>query len=164
MAITYKGLSNVTYPAFRLPIMDWEFKDGLLIANNQIIDDTNMPGASLGVRRLQTPFKSLFPLEKSYDSPIAVIKETPGTYIDSIGKIFIYEKTIFSRLKYYKIKKIDKKITYSILWLHRVNFPIKIPRPPTPEFTWAGMLHIDYRPWLLYGYATEKLGDTRRKI
>jgi hypothetical protein len=164
MAITYKTLNNIHYPAFKLPSDDWELKDGLLYLEGMLLDDINMPGKTLGIRRMQTPFKSLFPLKKSYDSPIAIIKESSGWYIDYTGKLFEYKKTKFCKLRYYRIKRIEKKITHSILKLHNINFPIKIPRPPPEEYKWAGVLLLDNFPWLLYGYSKVRLKDTRRKV
>jgi hypothetical protein len=85
-------------------------------------------------------------------------------YIDSRGKLFKYEKSKFCTLKYYKINRIERKRVASILWLHGVNVPFDIPRPPEDKYRWAGVLHIDGDPWILYDYAEEKKPDTRRKI
>ena len=164
VVLTYKRLSSLNYPVFRLPSNNWESRDGLLYVDGLLVDDKNMPGETLGIRRLQTPFKSLLKLSKAYTSPIAIIKESAGPYIDNYGKLFEYEKTKYCKVRYYKIRNIEKKITHSILWLHRVNFPIQIPRPPSHDFKWAGMLHLDGKPWLLYDYATEKLPEYRRKV
>jgi hypothetical protein len=164
MALTYKGLIDIAYPAFRLPTTEWESRDGLVFVNNQIVDDRNMPGETLGLRRLQTPMKGLLPLNKAYEFPIAIIKETPGLYIDNKGYLFVYQKTKFVELKYYKIKKIDRKVVASILWLQGINFPIRVPRPPPEKYLWGGMLHLYHKPWLLYNYAEQKLPDSRRKI
>ena len=164
MDLTYKQLNMVHYPAFRLPSNNLESKDGLLYLDGQILDDRNMKGETLGIRRLQTPFKSLHPLSKACELPISIIKQAGGPYIDNLGKLFNYRKTKFCQLKYYKIKKIDRKVVASVLWLHGINFPIAIPRPPSLEYPWAGMLLLEGNPWLLYEYAREKLPSTRRKV
>lgn len=164
MIITYKEINKIQFPVFILPSGNWELVDGLLLIDNQIVDDKNMPGATLGIRRLQTHFTELVPLRHSIDSLIGILKQTTKYFIDSKGTPFIYQKTMNSSLKYYKIRKVELKEKASVLWLKDVNFPFTIPRPPPQETTWAGVLHIGGLPWLLYEYSEEKLKDTRRKV
>lgn len=164
MIITYKEINKIQFPVFILPSGNWELVDGLLLIDNQIVDDKNMPGATLGIRRLQTHFTELVPLRHSIDSLIGILKQTTKYFIDSKGTPFIYQKTMNSSLKYYKIRKVELKEKASVLWLKDVNFPFTIPRPPPRELTWAGVLHIGGLPWLLYEYSEEKLKDTRRKV
>ena len=123
-----------------------------------------MRGDSLGIRRLQTPHKNLLPLKKSLLNLTGVIKQNTSTFIDSKGIPFIYEKTIWCKLKYYKIRKIEKKEIASVLWLHGVTAPSVIPRPPHTDMKWAGMIHYNNDPWLLYEYAEIKFRDSRRKV
>ena len=85
-------------------------------------------------------------------------------FIDSKGKPFIYEKTRSCKLSSYKIKKIDRKESASLLWLHEVNYPITIPRPPLDSYGWARILHLGDSPWLLYDYVSEPLKPTYRRV
>ena len=123
-----------------------------------------MPGDSLGVRRIQTPHKNLLPLRRSLLNLTGIIKQNTSTFIDSKGIPFIYEKTRWCKLKYYKIRKIEKKGIASLLWLHGVSKSSAIPRPPHTDMKWAGMIHYGNDPWLLYEYAEEKLKDSKRKL
>ena len=164
MIVTYKEIKKIQFPVFILPSGNWELVDGLLLIDNQIVDDKNMPGATLGIRRLQTHFTELVPLRHSIDSLIGILKQNTKYFIDSKGTPFIYQKTMNASLKYYKIRKVELKEKASVLWLKDVNFPFTIPRPPPRELTWAGVLHIGGLPWLLYEYSEEKLKDTRRKV
>ena len=164
MIVTYKEIKKIEFPVFILPNSNWELIDGLLLIDNQVVDDKNMPGASLGIRRLQTHFTELVPLRHSIDSLIGILKQSTKYFIDSKGTPFIYQKTMNSSLKYYKIRKVELKEKASVLWLKDVNSPFTIPRPPPRELTWAGVLHIGGLPWLLYEYSEEKLKDTRRKV
>ena len=66
-----------------------------------------MRGDSLGIRRLQTPHKNLLPLKKSLLNLTGIIKQNTSTFIDSNGFPFIYEKTKWCKLKYYKIRNIE---------------------------------------------------------
>ena len=123
-----------------------------------------MRGDSLGIRRLQTPHKNLLPLKRSLLNLTGVIKQNTSTFIDSNGFPFVYEKTIWCKLKYYKIRKVDLKEVASLLWVHGIKTPFTIPRPPKEDRSWAGILHMGNTPWLLYEYSKTKLKDTRRKV
>lgn len=164
MSLTWKQFSKITFPAYPLPNDNWYSADGLLFVDGMLVDDKNQPGKTLGIRRMQTSFKDLLPLKKAAETLLSIIKQPAGSYIDSTGKCFTYEKTKYCVLKYYKIHRIDKKGVASVLRLKGVKFPFTIPRPPPPTMNWAGVLHLDSYPWLLYNYAPEKYKDTRRKI
>ena len=164
MIVTYKNVNKVSFPVFILPSSNWEERDGLLYLDNRVIDDRNMAGETIGKRRMQTPIKNLMPIRGSLSSVVGILKQTNKTFIDSKGVPFLYEKTRSCPLRYYRIKKVERKDSASVLWLRGVNFPFKVPRPPTAELQWAGLLHLGNRPWLLYEYSEKKLSDTRRKV
>ncbi len=164
MIVTYKDVQCVTFPVFKITGSNWTYSDGLLFLENQLLDDKNMSGETLGIRRVQTPFENLYPLRNALINHIGIIKQTTKTFIDSRGEPFIYDKTLMCKLKYYKIRKVDKKGIASILWVKGINFPFTIPRPPEDGRTWAGILHLKDIPWMLYEYSEEKLKDTRRKV
>ena len=79
MVITYKTIGHVAFPAFPLPSSNWEEQDGLLYLDNKLLDDKNMKGKTLGRRRLQTPFKELFPLKAAVTDTIGLIKHGKNT-------------------------------------------------------------------------------------
>ena len=164
MVITYKNLGYVAFPAFPLPSSDWEEQDGLLYLDNKLLDDKNMKGKTLGRRRLQTPFKELFPLKAAITDKIGLLKHTKNIFIDNNGVPFLYEKTRSASLKYHKIRKVERKNSASVVWLKGINFPFKIPRPPSVDTTWAGVLYLSGIPWILYEYSEFQKSDTRRKV
>lgn len=163
MVVTYKTAHLIEWPVFKLPSGNWECTDGLLYIDGLLFDDRNMPGETLGKRRLQSPF-DMERLNKSLNTLVGILKQSHKYYIDNFGRCFIYEKTKFCVVKYFPIREVIKKEVASLLWLHKIPFPFTIPRPPLPEFTWAGVLHIDNRPWMLYDYAEGKTKDKRRKV
>lgn len=164
MVVTYRKISKVKFPVYILDSSNWHEQDGLLFIDNRLLDDKNMPGNTLGKRRLQTPFRELHPLKASLGSLLGIIKQTKKTFIDTEGTPFIYEKTENCSLKYYKIRKIEQKESASVLWVKGLSFPFKIPRPPINGLQWAGILHRKGIPWMLYEYSDCKKSDTRRKV
>ena len=164
MLITYKDLLKVRFPIFVLPSDNWHISDGVLFLEHFVLDEKNMPGKSLGVRRLQCCRQDLLPLKKAILNIPELLRSPKKFFIDSDGKPFIYQKTKSSKLKSYRIRKIEKKETASLLWLYGVSYPITIDRPPLDEFKWVRMLHIDGAPWLIYDYGRLETKTTYRKV
>jgi len=165
MVITYHNIRKIVeYPVFLLPSGLWEIQDGLLLIEDQVLDDKNQEGKTLGARRMQTPHKDLFPLKKMISSYNGILKQRTRHFIDNAGKPFMYEKRRFAQLKYLKIKKVQQKDTASLIWVRGHNSPFTVPRPPEDGYTWAGVLHLHGLPWVLYEYSETKLKDTRKKV
>jgi hypothetical protein len=57
MVITYSKVNKIKFPVYVIPSGNWEKTDGLLFLEGELVDDKNMPGATLGIRRMQTPHK-----------------------------------------------------------------------------------------------------------
>ena len=87
-----------------------------------------------------------------------------NTYIDTAGNPFIYEKTMWCKLKYYSIRNVEQKIVACVLHLDGVKAPFTIPRPPHSDMLWAGILHLYDLPWMLYEYSETKVKDSKRKV
>ena len=81
MVITYKTSNNIEFPAYLLPSYNWTLSDNILSMDNQILDDRNMSGDTLGKRRLQTPFKSIFPLKVSVVDLVGILKQKKNYYL-----------------------------------------------------------------------------------
>ena len=164
MVIQYKSINKVKFPVYILPSGNWERQDGLLFLDGKIVDDRNMSGDTLGIRRVQTPHRNLHPLKHQVDNFRGMIKSKEKHFIDTNGIPFIYEKSEFCKLKYYKIKDVVQKESLSLLKLYGVKQPFVIPRPPASEMRYAGVLHYGTLPWVLYEYSEDRREDTRRKV
>ena len=164
MVITYRTSDKIRFPVFKIPSDNWSRSDGLLFLDNKILDDKNIQANTLGERRLQSPLKNQIPLRYMIHDLAGILKQRTFNFIDSNGTPFIYEKTMFARLKYRKIKEIKKKGTASLLYVYKIIQPFIIPRPPEEGITHAGILHLSDSPWILYEYADRQKKDTRRKI
>ena len=79
MIITYKDVPRVTFPVFKLPSSNWYREDGLLFVDDKIVDDCNMYGATIGIRRMQSHM-DLMPLKKFVDTHLGMIKQKENTY------------------------------------------------------------------------------------
>jgi len=164
MVIGYRQLPKITFPVFLLPSGNWEESDGLVFLDNDILDDKNQVGKTLGARRMQTPHRNLQVLKHMIAYPNGLLKQRTKYFIDNTGRPFIYEKTTMLPLKYLKISKVELKTSATLITVKGYNAPFTVPRPPETGMTWAGVLHLKGLPWMLYEYSETKLKDTRRKV
>lgn len=164
MVIGFRSIPKITFPVFLLDSENWEEYDGILFLDNKVLDDRNQDGKTLGARRMQTPHKNLQELKYMVEYPNGLLKQRTKYFIDNSGRPFIYEKTTMLPLKYLKISKVELKDSATLIRVKGHNAPFTVPRPPEVGFTWAGILHVQGLPWMLYEYSETKLKDTRRKV
>lgn len=164
MVITLKEIKNVEFPVYVLPHQDWSFSDGLMFLDGRVVDDRNMKGKTLGIRRLQTSYPSMLPLRRQIDSFNGLLKQNQNTFIDTKGRPFIYEKTTWCQLRYSRITKKELRDEYCLLWVDNVSTPFSVPRPPEPGMGYAGILYLSGLPWILYEYADSQKKRARRKV
>ena len=155
---------KLVFPVFTVHTNDVELVDGILWIENQVLDDKNMKGDTLGVRRLQSPMKSIYPLKSMIKDIASLLRHQGRYYIDTSGYFFTKEKTKTAQLKYHKILRVEKKTIASVLWIKDCPFPFTLERPLPENMTWAGILYREGMPWPLYDVSQEKLKDTWRKI
>ena len=155
---------DINFPIFVVHTDNVELIDGILFIDNQILDDRNMKGKTLGIRRLQTPMKGLYPLKYMIDDEAEMIKHQGKYYIDSKGYFIEKHKTTQVKLKYHKILRVEKKNIVSMLWIKNCPFPFPLKRPLPKNASWAGVLYRQGCPWIIYDLAEEKKKDTWRKV
>ena len=155
---------KIKFPIFVLHTDDIMLIDGILWIENQVLDDTNMKGETLGMRRIQTPMKSIYPLKSMIKSIRGYLEHQGKYYIDSTGKWFVKNKNTKAPLKYHKIKRVDQRIVTSVLWIKGCPYPLDIDRPLAGSEAWARMLYRDGAPWLVYDTSPTKKKDSWRKI
>ena len=164
MVITYSSIQAIEFPVYLLPHEDWSFSDGLMFMEGLVVDDRNMDGATIGVRRLQTTYPNLWPLKRHVDTLQGVLKQSTKCFIDTKGRPFIYEKTTKCTLAYLRIKKQELRDDYCMLWLEGVSTPFSVPRPPETGMFFAGVLYFGGLPWVLYEYSETRKKKTWRKV
>jgi hypothetical protein len=155
---------KIEFPVFVLHTDNIELIDGILWIDNQVLDDRNMSGKNLGIRRLQSPMKSIYSLKYMLNDEAEILQHQGKFYIDSTGFFFTKSKTTTTELKYHKIMRVEKKTIASRLWLKDCPFPFPLKRPLPENASWAGVLYRDGIPWIIYDLSEEKKKDTWRKI
>lgn len=154
-------MRNIRFPIYVVSEEPEEI-DGLILIGDQVVDDKNMPGDTIGIRRLQTPMKSIYPLRYQIEDHVGMIKHRGKHFIDTNGVYWYDEKTQTASLKYHKVRKVEKKDIASVVWFKDVPFPFVEARPPTGS--WAGILYKQGIPWKIWEYTDEKKRDTWKKI
>jgi len=155
---------NFEFPLYVVHTDEVMEADGILWIEDQVLDDKNMSGETLGKRRLQTPMKSLYPLRYMINDEIELIKHQGKFFIDSKGEFIIYEKIEKVQLKYHKILKVERLRGRSIIKVKDIPFPFDVLRPTSSEEKWAGVLYRKGIPWKLYETVKERKNNTWRKI
>ena len=155
---------KIKFPVFTVHTDEILFIDGILWVGNQVLDDTNMKGKSLGMRRLQTPMTSIYPLKYMIKNIRSYLDHQGKYYIDTTGRFFRKIKTTKVELKYHKIIKVEQKEVVSVLWVKDCPFPFTIDRPIADSETWVGLLYRQGLPWLVYDTSPEKKKNSWRKI
>ena len=96
---------TLKFPIFAVHTDNVELLDSILWIDNQVLDDKNMKGDTLGKRRLASPMKSLYPLKSMLPDIASYLKHQGQFYIDNNGYFFTKEKIHSVKLKYHKILK-----------------------------------------------------------
>jgi len=162
-SITYKQFNKINFPIFPLDTSDIYSEDGLVISNQTelVIDDLNQLGLTLGLRRLATPHE-LHPLKRYCGDAIDFFHTNAKMYIDNYGFMFMYERTEFTEVKFYKILKVIDRDTLSLLKVESIPFLVPVARPTNKK--WVGMLFLKGHPWLPYEYSDIRCKNLKRKI
>ena len=59
-------IHEIEFPIYVIGTEEIEETDGVLFADNRVVDDRNMSGDTLGARRLQTSLPNLYALKHSF--------------------------------------------------------------------------------------------------
>lgn len=143
-----------------------EDETGGIITDTKLlmVDDTQIEGDSLAARRLRIPAK-LFPLRQAIFFLGDLIKvATPNTwFIDSLGKLFVYEKNTRAELKCHKVLSVMRIPSGgAIIEVEGINSRFKTLH--TPENSqYAGILHMG-KSLVLYGMYIDPFKQTWRMV
>lgn len=175
-------LAKVHWPVFRLmdekPIVSGtrvlysrlrlDNDTGKFTTIEKVIDDTSVPGATLGARRLVLSSKKikLLKIKKAvyFLADLVKIAKANTWFIDSSGYVFQYKKSTRCKLVCKKIVNIHPgKVTGCVLELDGIHSRFKAMRSPEPHEMYAGVL-LHSSGYLLYGIYEHKFEDSWRMI
>lgn len=134
----------------------------------KVIDDKNIPGNTLGERRLQMSMRKipLYNLKKAVYSlgDLLRISSNPNLWlIDSIGTLFKYKKSVRAPLTCHKIVKVLRNSKgMCIIELEGIHERFKIMND-IKECKYAGLITINKR-YILYGLYEIPFKRTYRKV
>lgn len=176
------NLSEISWPVFRLGEMqptivgsvvfysrEYEDKElGTPKIGFRVVDDTEVEGATLGLRRLKLKSMDvrLFPVRRAIYFLADLIKISNATtwFIDSAGKTFQYRRSIRAKLTCHKIKKIlPLNGMGAIVELDGIPTRFKSMYSPYPGQIYAGVLQWG-NGHILYGYYGDPFKPSYRKV
>lgn len=174
-------LEDISFPVYKLgknkPITEegvtfylssYEKEDGTIIYFPSIIDDKNIPGATLGIRRMKLLEKreKLFKLKFAAFFLGDVLKLTTGNtwFIDCLGTLFEYKKTKRVPLIFKKIVSVEKIPTGgALIRVEGIPHKFKALFSPMLEQKYAGILCVS-GGYILYGFYDTLYDKTYRMI
>ncbi len=157
MLITYKTVNKVRFPVYK--ILDTYVIEGkrILTERGRIVDDKNLPGDSLGVRRLYIKDKDKAALNNFIPDYLTLLKSGVKRFIDSNGNIHRYNKTKVCKIKVHEIEKIDKRGNHSLIYLKYLDFPILYRSSIPSHYSHAEIVYIDSFPWTIYNFLDSEI-------
>jgi hypothetical protein len=175
------SLREIVYPVFKLGAEKPHFAEGVvvfirhyldedrnLVEKYKIVDDTNLPGDTLALRRIIL-LKNKVPLKPLGNAvfflgDLIKIAHRKIWFIDSSGNIFQYKKSRRAKLEFKKIKLIHQITSGgAIIEVEGIASRFKCLHTPRNGEQYAGLL-VDGRSYILYGLYQEKPDDTWRMI
>jgi hypothetical protein len=177
------NLSEISFPVFRLgtnkPIEEGDLlyysKEYVNIDNMEtkasfrIVDDKSVPGANLGLRRLNIKAshpKLLYPMRTAFYFLGDLIKNAKSStwYIDTTGKVFQYKKTTRAKLTCHKIEQVlPVSGLGAVITVEGMTQRFKCLYSPSKEQRFVGLLNLGMGR-ILYGFYEEQFKQSTRAV
>ncbi len=170
------GLKDLHFPVYKLGLRCPEVSDGVVYyeyrrdgsPDVRIVDNKNIQGATLASRRLKMLSEDivLYNLNTAvfFISDLMKLASPTVWWIDSTGIIFRYIKSRIVKLVFKKITSKLRITSGCLIEVEDIPGRFKSLYPPLDNQEYAGLLRISPHAYLLYGFYSEKLKDTKRKI
>lgn len=171
------GLATIVWPVFKLANYSPVIDNGITyyvtnyitgdttVEKTKIIDNQNFSCKTLGLRRLQIPSEQLYKISFAIYTLHDLLKlaKKQTWFIDNIGQVFQYKKSIRAKLVCYKIKKIHPiNAIGCIIEVEGLLERFKSLRVPKTE-NYAGILEYNSQN-LFYGICNERFDPTWRLV
>jgi hypothetical protein len=165
-------LLEIAFPVYKLDRVKPNDEEGVTFYLKRdkllVIDDKSVDGNSLARRRLKMHMEgvSLYKLKYAifYIADLVKLGVPNQYFIDSSGKVFNYTKTKRVPLVFREITNVIRGAAFCIIEAKGIQGRHKALYAPVAEQKYAGFLQITPKSHVLYGYYTEQLKDTVRKI
>ena len=133
-----------------------------------ILDNKNLKGDSLGIRRLAIPRNEIYNLKRVIFMFSELLADIGSTYIDSNGNIFKYKKSKFVPLVWKLVKNSELLKTITLLRVEGIPHIFELPtnywlKYSEEEEVYLGLLNLG-NFYIIYDLVTYSIKDTRRKI
>jgi hypothetical protein len=175
-------LTEISYPVFRLGTEKPVFEDGVvlyitrtrdedateIVNTYRIVDDTNLPGKSLAVRRLRLLAEGVrlkrITRAVFFLGDLVKLATSNTWFIDAVGNVFRYVRKTRAKLQFKKITQIlPIKTGGAVVEVEGLPNRFKCLYAPRPDEKYAGVLKYGLS-YILYGVYTEQYDDTWRLI
>jgi len=155
---------DLIFPVYVIHSENVETIDGILWLDNQVLDDKNMLGETLGIRRIQTPMKNLYPLRYQIQDIVGMSQHRAKFFVDSRGRVIAYEKTETCKIHYHKITKRVRKEVATLIKLKNIDRAFAVKTPPSEDAAWAGVIYRNGHPWEIRDFRVMEGKSTWCKI
>ena len=170
-----KTKSELVFPVYRVPETypiqysgTRTFIEGY-DGEERTIDDTAIPGNTIGLRRLKLSADGvkLFRLRYKFSMWQALVTHKEGgrgLYIDSSGYTFMYRPSQFITINWFEVSCQVDQGNGTLLYLKGHNVPIKHRRMLEPELTWYAGIASLAGDTILFDLCNEPKPRTKRKV
>ncbi len=169
-----KTKSDLVFPVYRVPETNPILYEGTRVYTSpedgeRTIDDTSVPGDTIGIRRLKLSAGGVKLLRLQYKFSMwqALVARTEGgtgLYIDSSGYTFMYKPSQFITIDWFEVTCQVDQGNGTLLYLKGHNIPVKYRRILEPELTWYAGVASLAGDIILFDLCNEPKPRTRRKI
>lgn len=144
----------------------WEDMNVLYIETDSgvyTLDNKNVPGDTLGKRRLRINAGKKYIPKKVVYSISQMLHSAHNIFIDNTGSVFRYKKTMAVPLRYHVVDKIVKMEEGCVLLLKGIDYPIQMNCREAHSIKSVGLLHSSIG-YILYEYSESVKNNSWRKI
>lgn len=175
-------LSEIRWPVFKLGERQPQQESGLVYyythyvdelncesATIRVVDDTSVPGATLGLRRLQLktgPKVTLFPIRTAiyFLADLVKLAKSTSWFVDNSGRVFHYEKSVRAKLTTKRIKQVLPASGLGCVFeLQGVPSRFKAMRRPQEHELYARVLQLGMG-FIFYGFCDAHKPDSWRMV
>lgn len=134
--------------------------------NIRVVDDANLSGTTLGLRRLQLQDEKLFPIRTAIYFLADLVKLAKSTtwFIDNSGRVFQYEKNTRAKLQTKRIKQVlPAQGLGCVVELEGISSRFKAMQRPSETQNFARVLKLGMG-FIFYGFCETVKPDSWRMV